>query len=84
MATDFYGKQRATVNIGMALQQRGWQLLGFRADTSDSMSDYHNPARWDGIATHDAYPGVLVAVNVNEYTVKNRRLFGNSRGGVHI
>jgi len=72
MATDFYGKQRATVNIGMALQQRGWMLLGFRADTSDSMSDYYSPAHWDGIATHAAYPGIVVAVNVNEYTVKNR------------
>ncbi|MBX0330080.1 hypothetical protein K2Z83_20645 [Oscillochloris sp. ZM17-4] len=69
--SDFYEKQRATVNIGMALQGRGWNLIGFHADQSDSQTDYYHPASWDGIATNDAYPGVVVAVNVNDYSVKN-------------
>ena len=70
MATDYYGKQRATVTIGMELKVRGWTLLGFHEDKSDSMSDYYSPASWDGVAINAAYPGVVVGVNVYDATAK--------------
>ncbi|MEI8166433.1 MAG: hypothetical protein WCG26_08640, partial [Chloroflexales bacterium] len=70
MATDYYGKQRATVTIGMELKLRGWTLLGFHEDKSDSMSDYYSPASWDGVAINAAYPGVVVGVNVYDATAK--------------
>ncbi len=71
MSSNSYEKQRAAVNIGMALKAIGWKLIGFHEDTSDSMTDYYHPASWDGIATRDAYPGVVVIVNANDYTAKN-------------
>ncbi|MEI8166045.1 MAG: hypothetical protein WCG26_06695, partial [Chloroflexales bacterium] len=70
MALDFYGKQRATVTIGMELKQRGWTLLGFHEDKSDSMTDYYHPASWDGVAINAAYPGVMVGVNIYDGTAK--------------
>ena len=70
MATDFHSKQRATVTIGMELKQRGWTLLGFHEDKSDSMTDYYHPASWDGVAINAAYPGVMVGVNIYDGTAK--------------
>lgn len=52
----------AVARIGVELQNRGWTIYGYKPDRSESMTDYHNPARWDGIATCPGYPGVVVGV----------------------
>jgi hypothetical protein len=70
MSTDYYQKENATVRVGHELQARGWKLFGYKEDQSDGRTDYWSPARWDGIATRDAYPGVVVVVNVSDYKVK--------------
>lgn len=62
---DYYEKQRATVNIGMALKARGWNLLGLREDTSDARIDDYRPTTWDGVAIHPDYPGAVVCVNAS-------------------
>lgn len=33
----------------------GWEVYGYHADESDSMTDYYNPAYWNGIATKNGY-----------------------------
>lgn len=43
-------RRRARVNLALGLQTRGWTLYGFKEDRSDSMTDYYDPASWDGIA----------------------------------
>ena len=45
---DYHERKRAQVNVGVALQGRGWTLWGYHADESDSMTDYYSPASWLG------------------------------------
>lgn len=52
----------AVARVGVELQNRGWTIYGYKPDRSDSMTDYYDPARWDGVATHPDYPGVVVGV----------------------
>ena len=33
----------------------GWEVYGYHADESDSMTDYYSPAYWNGIATKNGY-----------------------------
>jgi hypothetical protein len=43
------------------LQARGWTLYGFKEDRSNSMTDYYDPASWDGVAEKG---GCVVVVDV--------------------
>lgn len=52
----------AVARVGVELQNRGWTIYGYKPDRSDSMTDYYDPARWDGVATHPDCPGVVVGV----------------------
>lgn len=56
----YYQKQRALVNLALALKETGWTLYGFHADKSDAMVDYFQPASWGGHAEHKDYPGLKV------------------------
>ncbi len=69
--SDYYEKQRASINIGLELERRGWDLWGFHGDQSDSMTDYYHPASWDGVATHKKYPGYVICVYVSGYVAQN-------------
>lgn len=40
----------------------GWEVFGYHADHSDMMTDYYDPARWNGIATKNGY---TLVVNCN-------------------
>lgn len=33
----------------------GWEVFGYHADHSDMMTDYYDPAYWNGIATKNGY-----------------------------
>ena len=67
MGSDYYQQQDGVRNIAHALQDLGWKTWGYRADKSDSMTDYYCPASWDGVATHDDHPGVVVCVDVGSW-----------------
>lgn len=51
----YHEKERAKVNLALALAQEGWKLFGFHEDNSDMMTDYYSPAWWTGIATKEGY-----------------------------
>jgi hypothetical protein len=67
MSLHWTDKRSATANVGEELARRGWTLLGYKPNQSDSMTDYYSPASWEGIATNDAYPGVVVVVNASKH-----------------
>ena len=51
----YYEKERAKVNLALALKQEGWELFGYHGDESDMMTDYYCPAWWSGVATKEGY-----------------------------
>lgn len=61
----YLDKREAKVKICHALGEKGWKIYGYKPDQSDSMTDYFDPASWDGIATKNGY--VLVIDNSNTY-----------------
>lgn len=66
----YYGDQRkAKVNLSTALRTKGWEIFGYKADESDSMTDYYSPAYWDGIATKNGLT-LVVDVYSNSYSGK--------------
>lgn len=60
MAVNYYEKQRALVNLALALKEAGWTIHGFHEDKSDAMVDYFQPASWSSHATHKDYPGIKI------------------------
>jgi hypothetical protein len=48
------------------LKQEGWKVYGYREDTSDSMTDYFNPAHWWGIATFGEFVLVVDCSDARE------------------
>lgn len=50
---------RAITSIGEELRRRGWTLYGWKEDHSDAMTDYYDPASWDGVAEKDGYVAVV-------------------------
>jgi hypothetical protein len=64
----YYGdKREAKVNIMAELVNRGWEVYGYTADDSDSMTDYYAPAHWDGIATKNGYV-LIIDNNSTQYS----------------
>lgn len=58
----YYGDKKASLVVLMsALSLRGWKIYGFKEDKSDSMTDYYDPASWEGIAVKNGY--ILVVDN---------------------
>lgn len=56
----WYGdKETAKVNICHALSGKGWKIYGYKEDGSDSMTDYYDPAHWEGIATKNGFTLVI-------------------------
>ena len=69
MASNYREMREAAVEVGHALERRGWKLYGFKEDRSDSMTDYFDPESWDGIATKGER---TACVYVNGYQVESR------------
>lgn len=63
-------ERRAIARVGRELEKRDWKLYGFKEDRSDAMTDYYDPERWDGVATHPDRPGFVACVKVGPYTVE--------------
>jgi len=59
--------------IGKALEACGWRLFGYDPGESDPITDYYRAASWNGAAVfEDKYPGVIVCVQVADFTVEVR------------
>lgn len=56
-------RRRAKASIAEELARRGWALYGYKPDRSDGMTDYYDPASWDGIAEKN---GFVVVVDVGK------------------
>ena len=58
----YYGDKRdSLVRLMEGLQNREWKIYGFKEDMSDSMTDYFDPAYWQGIAVKNGF--ILVVDN---------------------
>ena len=56
MSDTYYGYRDAGVKIAHRLMQmNGWKVYGYHADNSDSMTDYWDPAYWNGTAEKNGY-----------------------------
>ena len=51
----YYDKQDSLIAIMKGLQFRGWLIYGYKPNMSDSMTDYFDPASWNGIAVKNGY-----------------------------
>jgi hypothetical protein len=51
----YYDNKESVANIYVGLVERGWKCYGYKADESDSMTDYWSPARWEGIAEKNGF-----------------------------
>ena len=52
----YYAYREVGVMIAHKLMNiEGWKVYGYHADESDSMTDYYNPAYWNGIAEKNGY-----------------------------
>jgi len=50
-----YDKREILVSIACELSGRGWTIQGFKENRSDSMTDYYDPASWNGYAIKGDY-----------------------------
>lgn len=60
-------RRRAKASIAEELVERGWTLYGYKPDRSDGMTDYYDPANWDGIAEKDGFVVVVDVGKSNNY-----------------
>ena len=52
----YYDYQDVKVMIAHKLMAMdGWKVYGYHADNSDPMTDYYDPASWDGVAEKNGY-----------------------------
>ncbi len=58
---DYHDKKEALNIICEVLVFNGWSIYGYKEDRSESMTDYYEPASWDGIAVKNGY--ILVMNN---------------------
>ena len=68
--SNYYAKQDAKVRMAHELMKMGWNVEGYKADESDSMTDYWSPAHWGGIATKNGF----VLVVDNRYTAEAKEI----------
>lgn len=54
--SNYYDYRKVKVMIAHKLMSmEGWKVYGYKEDRSDSMTDYYDPANWDGIAEKNGY-----------------------------
>ena len=68
--SNYYSKQDAKIRIAHELMNRGWNIEGYHADESDSMTDYYSPAYWGGVATKNGF----VLVVDNRYNAESKEI----------
>ena len=56
----YYEYRDVKVAMALALMKKdGWTVYGYHNDNSDPMTDYYDPACWEGIATKNGYTLVV-------------------------
>ena len=74
----YYEYQDVKVKIAHRLMKMdGWKVYGYHADNSDSMSDYYDPAYWDGIAEKNGYRLVIDKNTKVEDKTETRTRYNN-------
>lgn len=54
--SNYYNYREIKVMIAHKLMaMEGWKVYGYKEDRSDSMTDYWDPANWDGVAEKNGY-----------------------------
>lgn len=54
--SNYYDYREVKVMIAHKLMaMEGWKVYGYKEDRSDSMTDYYDPASWDGVAEKNGY-----------------------------
>lgn len=54
--SNYYDYREVKVMIAHKLMSmEGWKVYGYKEDRSDSMTDYFDPANWDGVAEKNGY-----------------------------
>lgn len=54
--SNYYDYREVKVMIAHKLRSmEGWKVYGYKEDRSDSMTDYWDPANWDGVAEKNGY-----------------------------
>ncbi|BDR74326.1 hypothetical protein K144316041_p21650 (plasmid) [Clostridium tetani] len=53
--SSYYDMKEAKLNIANELSNRGWEILDYKEDESDSMTDYYSPANWGGLAKKNGF-----------------------------
>lgn len=80
----YYGdKRKSKVNICHTLQDLGWTIFGYKEDKSDSMTDYYDPANWDGIATKNGY---TLCIDIDTYNLRDlgREIFQYTKPDINF
>jgi hypothetical protein len=62
---DYYQKRSHKAKMHAALCDLGWKTFGYKEDNSDSMTDYYDPATWEGVATFERDDGKVVILQVD-------------------
>ena len=74
----YYEYQDVKVKIAHRLMKMdGWKVYGYHADNSDSMTDYYDPAYWDGIAEKNGYRLVIDKQTAKEDKTETRTRYNN-------
>ena len=77
MSDTYYSYREVKVKIAHRLQHMdGWTVYGYHADNSDPMSDYYDPAYWDGIAEKNGFRLVVDKSSEREDRTETRTRYG--------
>ena len=75
--SNYYEYQDVKLLFCEALRGRGWEIYGYKADNSDPMTDYYDPAHWYGVAEKNGFVfccdvyGAEEAQEIKVYTNEN-------------
>lgn len=79
--SNYYDMRDGKVKISHELMNRGWNVYGYHADESDSMTDYFSPAYWGGIAEKN---GFILVVDNNQDTKEQEITKYNPKGNLSL
>lgn len=76
--SNYYEYKDIKVKIMRGLKAKGWTCYGYKPDTSDAMTDYYNPASWEGIAEKEGFV-LVIDNNSNSRSGKEIREYDYSK-----
>lgn len=76
MSTYYEYKDVKVMMAHKLMTMEGWKVYGYKENNSDAMTDYYDPAYWDGIATKNGY--VLVVDNSRKTEAQEVKRYNHS------